>query len=55
MGNMGLIDQGRKLSNDMRRIDRNLSASAILKSDFFNLPEAQRDILRIGLANCGIE
>jgi hypothetical protein len=55
LGNAGRLAEARKLTADMRKIDKNLSARSVLSSEFFNLTEAQREILRIGLERSGIE
>jgi tetratricopeptide (TPR) repeat protein/TolB-like protein len=55
LGNLGRIEEAKRLASEMRRIDKNLSAEAILKSPFFNLSEEQRGILRDGLKYSGVE
>jgi tetratricopeptide (TPR) repeat protein len=55
LGNLGRIEEAGKLARDMRRIDRNISAEAIVGSAFFNLSDEQKAILRIGLKRSGID
>jgi len=55
LGNLDRVDEGRKLANELRRIDKKISADAVVKSEFFNLSAAQREILRVGLTRCGID
>jgi tetratricopeptide (TPR) repeat protein len=55
LGNLGRTEEAQELGAEMRQIDRNISGDAIVKSEFLNLTENQREILRTGLRNSGID